>query len=289
MKETPDNIRATSEELTRANIYVRTDSSPETRDIDLLERYRAVPNHAIFLFSSADAVLDNYIRKNWWELDGLSGDSCDIHVSMMQLFGDEDVYTQLDDVRTIPGLSSIDPSQLPFLHIWSDSVALQISLTSFNSESILRDALRLVFGEIRREHTPLERKQANQLGRSIQRLHSQTLSVQQQIRNVHAGRDIVQITHNYFGKDKMHKNESANSKSNQSMSDVKLSGKLRQTSDASKARQTIKQSTGLDAEQSVRGQKQNLSLGRYSASGIWAVVGLVIFLIVGLLFKLLAG
>jgi hypothetical protein len=114
--DSQDLERTTSDDLAQVGVHVRRSSSPEARNIDPLARYRSVPNHAMFLFSSADELLDNYIRKHWWELDGLSADRCDIHVSMLQLCGDEDVYTQLDDVRTIPGLNFIDPTELPSLH-----------------------------------------------------------------------------------------------------------------------------------------------------------------------------
>lgn len=286
MMDSQDLVSATSDDLVKAGIRVRKDSSPEVRDTDLLERYRSVPNHAMFLFSSADELLDNYIRKHWWELDGLSADSCDIHVSVLQLFGDEDLYTQLDDVRTIPGLDSIDPTELPSLHVWSGDAAIRISLTPFNSESALRDALRLVFGELRRANAPLSCTMANELGDSIRRLRSEAAGTHQQIRGASVGRDIVQITNNFYKGDNMSDSEAARSESKQSIEGVRLSGKMQQETDAENADQTIKNATGTDVEQSVQGQPQKLSLGKYYASGKWAVAGLVFVAVIAILFNL---
>ncbi|XOZ32855.1 hypothetical protein ACMDCT_11610 [Halomonadaceae bacterium KBTZ08] len=289
MKHSRDTDRGTSDDLAKAGVRVRKDSTPEARDTDLLQRYRSVANHAIFLFSSADTVLDKYIRDHWWELDGLSADSCDIHVSMLQLFGDEDAYTQLDDVRTIPGLDSINPTELPSLHVWSRDATLRISLTPYDSESSLRDALRLVFGELRRVDSPLSVTKANEIGDSIRKLHTKVIGSNHQVSNASVGRDIVQITNNYFGIKNMPDSESARSESKQSVKGVRVSGEMYQSTDAENADQAIENATGTDAKQSVKGQSQKLSLGKYSASGKWAVVGLVLLAVIALVIKLLSG
>ena len=76
--------------------------------------------------------------------------------------------------------------------------------------------------------------------------------------------------------------------SKQSIESVELSGAMKQSTDAIKAEQKIKDAKGSEAGQNVRNAKQSLVLGRYSASGTWGVVGLVVIVISFILFKWLA-
>src|SRR6185503_6958337 len=113
MKDDKLHANATLDELEEAGVKLRAGNEPESRNFDLLERYRSVPNHAMFLYTSEDALLEKYILEHWSALDGLSGDICDIHVSLVQLLGEEDAYSQFDEVKSIPGLDTMDPTDLP--------------------------------------------------------------------------------------------------------------------------------------------------------------------------------
>jgi hypothetical protein len=157
-------------ELRQLGVKIGSSSDPASRKVDLLERYRSVPNHAMFLYTSEDSLVDNYIRSHWIALNGLSGDTCDIHVSLMQLKGDEDAYSQMEDVRTIPGLDKLDPTDLPALHIWSGNTSVRISLARFREESELKEILRLIFSELQKYGQPLSMPFASDLKQKVQSL-----------------------------------------------------------------------------------------------------------------------
>jgi hypothetical protein len=278
--------KATSEELTKAGVHISKRCDPDTRKQDLLERYRAVPNHAMFLFTSEDSALDGYIRNHWSALDGLSGDICDIHVSLTQLLGDEDAYSQFDDIRSIPGLDLFDPAELPALHIWSKAASLRIRLSLFEEESALRDVLRLVFSELRTYGAPMLPENADDLSQKVQSLSSTIVGTSQSVKNAQVGRDLVQVTHIHHGSESsMSNNTSGTGKSKQTVESVRLTGEISQASDVGDAEQTIKDATGTDLNQTVHEEKQKLTLGKYSASGKWAVIGLVVIVVIVVVFK----
>lgn len=153
----------TVRELLDAGVQIRPGSDPQSRGYDLLERYLKVPNHAMFLFTSEDTALDRYIRKHWAALDGLTGDACDLHVSLVQLEGDADAYSQFDEVKSLPGLDRLQPTDLPALHIWSPDAHSTISLSRFNGEDKLRELFRIVFSVVREAHGPIKECHVEQL------------------------------------------------------------------------------------------------------------------------------
>jgi hypothetical protein len=87
----------------------------------------------------------------------------------------------------------------------------------------------------------------------------------------------------------MTNNTSSGGDSKQTIESVELSGAIKQTTDAAKAEQTIKDAKGSELDQTVRTEKQSLSLGKYSASGKWAVIGLVVVAIIVIVFEWLAA
>jgi hypothetical protein len=140
------------------------------------------------------------------------------------------------------------------LHIWSRDATLRISLALFiNSESTLRDVLRLVFGELRSMDTPLSFTVANELGKSIRGLLAKSVGTYQQISDTSAGRDIVQITNNYYGSNNISDDKQVHSESKQLIEEVELTGRIQQTTDAERSNQKIKKAKGADLEQH-RGQ-----------------------------------
>jgi hypothetical protein len=143
------------QELIGVGAKLRPGMDPKARAYDPLERYRSIPNHAIFLYTSEDPVLDSYIRNHWAALDGLSGQACDIYVSMVQLCGGADAYSQMHEIRSLPGLSSIEPSDLPALHIWSSKSNVTLSLVHLRDDDALRDAFRWIFTEVGRSGGPI--------------------------------------------------------------------------------------------------------------------------------------
>jgi hypothetical protein len=153
----------TARELIDAGVRVRPGSDPKSRGEDLLQRYLRVPNHAMFLFTSEDTALDGYIRNHWAALDGLTGDACDLHVSLVQLLGGADAYSQFDEVKSLPGLESLQPTDLPALHIWSSIAHVTIPLMRFNDEEKLRKVFRAIFSVVHDARGPIKQIHVKQL------------------------------------------------------------------------------------------------------------------------------
>lgn len=145
----------TVDDLADAGVKARPYSDPCSRGYDALERFLQVHNHAMFLFTTEDVLLNQYLRDHWAALDGLSGEACDIHVSLLQLLGGEDFYSQIAELRSIAGIDVVRPVDLPALHIWSKASNCTIKLGRLATEADLRDALRAVFSIIRDANGPI--------------------------------------------------------------------------------------------------------------------------------------
>lgn len=112
---------------------------------DLVDRFRRVPCHALFVYTSEDETLVSYLSKNMLALDGMSGEACDIYTSKLQSSNQEDAYTQLDVLMTLPGFAPLLPNKLPLLHIWSKETGFTISLAPYPDNKHLKGFLREVF------------------------------------------------------------------------------------------------------------------------------------------------
>lgn len=143
-------------ELASAGVAVRVGTDPAARGYDPLERYRSVPNHALFLYTDEDESLVKFVREHWAALDGLSGGSCDIYPSLVQLCGGADAYSQLDEIKSLPGLSALQLSVLPVLHVWSAHAHMTVLLDNFRNHNDLSRAFRFIFWELRCLHGPLD-------------------------------------------------------------------------------------------------------------------------------------
>ena len=115
------------------------------RFYDLVDRFRGVPCHALFVYTSEDENLVSYLSKNMLALDGMSGEACDIYTSKLQISNQEDAYTQLDVLMTLPGFAPLLPNKLPLLHIWSKETGVTISLAPYPDNKHLKGFLREVF------------------------------------------------------------------------------------------------------------------------------------------------
>jgi hypothetical protein len=269
------------EELIEAGVKIRPGCDPCSRNFDLLERYRSVPNHAMFLYTSEDTLLNSYINDHWAALDGLSGKICDIHVSLIQLLGGADAYSQFDEIRSIPGLETMDTKDLPSIHIWSQNTSLRVLLAPFQDEKALKLVFRIIFSELHSSKLPLSESQALELKNKILTYFSSPPETYQQIAGATVGGNIIQVKINFFGRnDIMTKNMPSDSESKQTVESVELSGAIKQISDAVKADQTIKTAKGSEVKQTVRDGRQGLTLGGYSAYGKWAVPCLALIAII---------
>ncbi|MGX1885435.1 hypothetical protein [Streptomyces sp. NPDC055287] len=116
---------------------------------DQLERYRSVPLHAVFLYTSEDAALGSYIAENWNALDRLSADFCDIHPSLSQLHGQEDAYSAIDAVSAITAVGSVRLSELPGIVFWDSWGRREYVCFRDWGWGDIRNALRVIFESIR--------------------------------------------------------------------------------------------------------------------------------------------
>jgi hypothetical protein len=137
------------------SVGVNTRRRADSANLDILGRFLDARNHAIFLHTSEDKIIELYIREHWDALDGLSGEACDIYVSLLQLQGGEDSYSKESVLRFIPGLEKVAPSSLPSLHLWSDLASVTLSLEQFDSETKLTRVFRSIFTLLRSTGGPL--------------------------------------------------------------------------------------------------------------------------------------
>jgi hypothetical protein len=124
------------------------------RQADILERYRSVPLHAIFLYTSEDPNVGLYISENWGALDTLSGDFCDIHQSVDQFQNREDAYDYIENLDVIKESKFKAYSHIPGIFFWDNSRAAEY--IPFGQKANLDDIktiVRSIFEEIRNSPT----------------------------------------------------------------------------------------------------------------------------------------
>ena len=115
-----------------------------------LNRYRRVPLHAVFLYTSEDKAVSDYLIAHWGALDSLSGDYCDIHPSIDQFYSKEDAYEFIErlDVIRSSGFNTI--SNLPVLFFWDlNRNSTFISFNNDTTENQLTVRIRSIFEVIR--------------------------------------------------------------------------------------------------------------------------------------------
>lgn len=88
---------------------------------DFLERYRKVPLHALFLYTSEEENVAEYILHNWGALDTLSGENCDIYPSLEQFRNLEDAYDYIEKLTVLKRNKFLDYSKLPGIFFWDNS------------------------------------------------------------------------------------------------------------------------------------------------------------------------
>ena len=75
------------------------------------------------------------------------------------------------------------------------------------------------------------------------------------------------------------------SNSKQNISDSRIKGAIRQKADAAKADQSVSGVSADSIDQTVNGQQQVLGLGKYRASGKWAVIALAVVAVLFLILR----
>lgn len=279
------------DELQAAGAKART--KPGVPGRDPLARFLAVPNHAMFFFTSEDVVLDAYIRDHWAALDGLSGEICDIHVSLTQLQGLEDAYTQLNDVRSIRGLATISPSMLPALHIWSASADLTFSLKDVDGDlDKLRNALRNIFGSMHSLGGPITETWVTQMRAWSASLGKQRINGSaQSISGSAAGRDIIQIMNFYASAPNIGDLTMGTSPANQpeapkgqSIEDVVGGGDILQSSESEAESQAIRRARAPGDISQIKRKTAVMKFMGGTAGG-WGILGLVVVILAWIAYR----
>src|SRR5260370_17230661 len=81
---------------------------------DVLERYKRIPLHAIFLYTSMDKDMDSYIENTCCPLHRLSTNYCDIHPVKSQFENDdEDASDFIRNSKLTKDKHSVGLSKLP--------------------------------------------------------------------------------------------------------------------------------------------------------------------------------
>jgi hypothetical protein len=115
-----------------------------------LNRLRAVPLHAVPLYTSEDEAFESYLVDHWDALDRLTGDDLDLHPSLKQLRGREDAYVLHDQDEAIREIRLVD---LPGLLFWDpDGRSCYVAFTHWRTEQITR-AIRYLVSCIRNDPT----------------------------------------------------------------------------------------------------------------------------------------
>jgi hypothetical protein len=123
-----------------------------SRRIDALERYRKVPLHAVFLYTTEDHLVAEYIQQNWGALDSLSGDLCDIHPSVNQFHAREDAYDFIDRLDVVQRSGFSLYSSLPGLFFWDlNSGSEYVPFGQDASCAAIITVVRTIFEEVRKE------------------------------------------------------------------------------------------------------------------------------------------
>jgi hypothetical protein len=285
----------TADELTEAGVQFRHGSDPLTRGNDPLERYRTVPNHAMFLYTSEDQVLDTYVRKHWAALDGMSGDCCDIEISLVQLLGGADAISQFDEVKSLPGLAQVNLGDLPALHIWSIGASVTISLRRFNQQSELRDVFRSIFSVLNATNAPINDVAIIELRDAVESVVPSTNRALngQSVTNSIAGGHIIQIS--VFNQDNLarpggesmsEKKSKITQQKGQTIEDVKAGGKITQRTDERTDSQAVRRAEAGGNVEQKKAKPSTLSFGWGNATG-FGVLGLVVTFIAWLIYKYL--
>ncbi len=132
-------------ELLEKNINEKRRNRNLIESVDPLERFKTVPLHAVFLFTSQHHNIQKYIAKNWGALSSMSGDYCDIYFSSDQLNYQVDAFEIMEQLKT-----DTDISKFPGILFWKDEISKGHFITLKDlSDKDITNLLLTVFQKIR--------------------------------------------------------------------------------------------------------------------------------------------
>lgn len=121
---------------------------------DILERFRRIPLHAIFLYTSEDQLVGDYIAQHWGALATLSGDACDIHPTLNQFKNAEDAYDYIEKLHVVQDAGFKSYSQLPGIFFHDNHGASEfVSFGKNVTPEEIKRTVRVVFEAIRSNPT----------------------------------------------------------------------------------------------------------------------------------------
>jgi hypothetical protein len=122
---------------------------------DPLARYKDVPLHARFLYTSMDPSIESSILKHYATIDSLSRDQCDIYLSIEQFNNPGETLDYLENSPVLKESGvQIGYDDLPGIFFWDHQWKGEfISFRSYVSELEINTILLRVFQAIREEPT----------------------------------------------------------------------------------------------------------------------------------------
>jgi hypothetical protein len=136
------------EKLLERSVRIKKRNKEYIETIDPLNRYKTVALHAIFLYSSQQDYIQDYLIKNWGALSSMSGDYCDIYFSIDQLEYETDGFDVIDKSKSFRG---IDIAKLPGIIFWEKDISINYFLPFDNlDEKNLTELFFTVFQQIRK-------------------------------------------------------------------------------------------------------------------------------------------
>ncbi|RYZ03303.1 MAG: hypothetical protein EON61_15510 [Alphaproteobacteria bacterium] len=95
----------------------------------LLEKFSACGYHALFLHSSADSFVSEFLKSNWQNLNALSDRYLNIYVSVTT----DNPFDEVRALRELPPFSELSVAALPSLCVWGKNDRQCYPLEGFRS------------------------------------------------------------------------------------------------------------------------------------------------------------
>ena len=148
---------------------------------DILERYHAIPLHALLLYTSEDQAMATYLTQYLAELDELTDNVCDVYpiVDQFKHPRDANAYTFMRELDVLHDAHFDAYEQLPVLFFWDGHGANEYISFGNNANDLasIKGMLRQIFGTLRREptitHITQIKERLQQTDKSIVSMYSQ--------------------------------------------------------------------------------------------------------------------
>ncbi len=144
------------EDLTNhfVNIGAQTKKDEHFPREDVFARFKSIPLHALFLCTSEDQEIYDYVLKHWSALGDLSEDICDFHPLLNQFSHIENAYEHIRELDVVRQSDFQTLSDLPAIFFHDNRGASEyISLAAVINERDIKKILRMIFDSIKQQPT----------------------------------------------------------------------------------------------------------------------------------------